>query len=43
MVIKQGLFKDQVLRKRIEMLNIDASQKDGILNRLTSDFKLSLT
>jgi hypothetical protein len=41
MAIKQGLVKDQVLRERIEMLNIDASQIESILNRLTSDFKLS--
>jgi|APFre7841882724_1041349.scaffolds.fasta_scaffold07846_4 hypothetical protein len=37
--IKQGLVKEHILRERIEMLNIDASQKAGILDRLTSDFK----
>ncbi len=39
--IKQGLVKEHVLRKRIEMVNIDASQRKGILNRLPTDFKLS--
>ena len=39
MAIKQGLVKDQILRKRIEMLNLDAAQKEGILNGVTSDFK----
>jgi len=39
--IKQGLVKEKVLRERIEMLDTDASQKDLILKRLTSDFKVS--
>jgi hypothetical protein len=39
--IKRGLVKEQVLHERIEMLDIDASQKKGILTRLTSDFKTS--
>jgi hypothetical protein len=38
--IKQGLVNQQILRDRIEMLDVDASQKKGILNRLTSDFDL---
>ena len=39
--IKEGLVKERVLYERVEMLNVDASQKKGILNRLTRDFKLS--
>ena len=39
MAIKQGLVKEKVLRERIEMLDADASQKDSILKRLTSDSK----
>jgi len=39
--IKQGLVKEHVLRHRIEMLETDASQKERILRRLTSDFKVS--
>ena len=37
--IKHGLVKEHILHERIEMLNIDVSQKAGILDRLTSDFK----
>jgi hypothetical protein len=37
--IKQGLVKEHILRERIEMLNIDSSQKTRILDRLPSDFK----
>lgn len=37
--ITQGLVKEHILRKRIEMLNIDASQKEVIENLLASDFK----
>jgi hypothetical protein len=39
MAIKQGLVKEHILRERIEMLNIDSSQKTRILDRLPSDFK----
>jgi hypothetical protein len=41
MAIKQGLVTEQVLRERIEMLDTVASQKVSILQRLTSDFKVS--
>jgi len=41
MAIRQGLVKEKDLRERIDMLNIDAFQKERILNRLTSDFKAS--
>jgi len=34
-----SIADDNEIIKRIEMLNIDASQKAGILDRLTSDFK----
>lgn len=36
--VKRGLAKESILRKRIEMLNVDASQKEAILARLTNDF-----
>lgn len=39
MAIKQGMVKEHVLRKRIEMLDIDASQKEVIKNLLASDIK----
>ena len=39
MAIMQGLVKEYVLRKRIEMLDIDASQKEVIKNLLASDIK----
>ena len=38
--IKQGLVKDQVMRERIELLNIEASQKEGILKRMPNDFRI---
>jgi hypothetical protein len=41
MAIRQGLVKEKILRERIDTLNVDAFQKEGILNRLTSDFKTS--
>lgn len=41
MAIKQGLVKDQILRKRIEMLNMEASRKERILKRMSRDFKIS--
>jgi hypothetical protein len=37
--INQGLVKEHVLHKRIEMLDLDASQKKVIKDLLTSDFK----
>lgn len=37
MAIKQGLGTEQVLRERVEMLDIEASQKEGILNPVNSD------
>jgi hypothetical protein len=40
MAIKQGLVTGQVLRERVEMLDIEASQKEGILNRVNSDFNI---
>jgi hypothetical protein len=39
--VERGLVKEAVLRKRIERINVNASQKEAILGRLTHDFKLS--
>ena len=39
--VKQGLVKEHILHERIEMLCTDASQKELILKRLASDFKIS--
>lgn len=40
MSIQQGLVKEKVLRKRVDMLDTDASQKELILKRLSSDFRI---
>jgi hypothetical protein len=39
--VRRGLVKEPILRKRIELLNLDAHQKKAILTRLTNDFDLS--
>jgi hypothetical protein len=39
--VKRELVKEPVVRKRIEMLNVDTLQKEAILARLTNDFGLS--
>jgi hypothetical protein len=36
--VKRGLVKEPVLRKRIEMIHVDAPQKEAILARLANDF-----
>lgn len=41
MAIKHGLVKEQILRNRLGMLDLDASRKEAILHRLTTDWKMS--
>jgi hypothetical protein len=38
--VKRRLVKEPVLRKRIEMIHVDAPQKEAILARLAHDFDL---